>query len=81
MCNENSSYKNWNYDHMTPQFGPMCIGGYDDVDEEMDVSEANFLVSQASKPSAGARIFRGLKSPEILVLIIMIVFFNGYKLF
>ena len=41
-------------------------GGYDDVDEEMDVSEANFLVSEAnitvseaSKLSAGARIFRG----------------------
>ena len=41
-------------------------GGYDDVDEEMDVSKANFLVSEAnifvseaSKLSAGARIFRG----------------------
>ena len=40
-------------------------GGHDD-DEEMDVSEANFLVSEAnilvseaSKLSAGARIFRG----------------------
>ena len=40
--------------------------GYDDVDEEMDVSEANFLVSEgnisvskASKLSAGARIFMG----------------------
>ena len=27
-------------------------GGYDDVDEEMDVSKANFLVSNASKLSA-----------------------------
>ena len=36
------------------------VGGDDDVDgEEEDVSEANFLVSEASKPSAGARIFRG----------------------
>ena len=41
-------------------------GAYDDVVEEMDVSEANFLVSaanifvsEASKLSAGARIFRG----------------------
>ena len=43
-------------------------GAYDDVDEEeeMVVSEANFLgsgannfVSEASKLSAGARIFRG----------------------
>ena len=34
-------------------------GGYDDDDEEMDVSEENFLVSEASKLSAGARIFRG----------------------
>ena len=33
-------------------------GGYDDVDKEMDVSEANILVSEASKLSAGA-IFRG----------------------
>ena len=38
-------------------------GGFDDVDEEIDVSEANFLVSkanifvsEASKLSAGARI-------------------------
>ena len=41
-------------------------GAYDDVDEEMVVSTANFLVirgnnfvSEASKLSAGARIFRG----------------------
>ena len=40
--------------------------GYDDVDEEIDVSEANFLVSkanilgsEASKLFTGARIFRG----------------------
>ena len=32
----------------------------DDVDgEEEDVSEANILVSETSKLSAGARIFRG----------------------
>ena len=31
-------------------------GAYDDVDEEINVSEANFLVSEASKLSAGARI-------------------------
>ena len=31
-------------------------GGYEDVDEEIDVSEASFLVIQASKLSAGARI-------------------------
>ena len=52
MCNENSSNKNWNYDHMTPQFGPMCSGGYDDVDEDMDVSEANFLVGQGPSKQA-----------------------------
>ena len=34
-------------------------GAYDDVDKEMVVSEANFLVSEVSKLSAGARIFRG----------------------
>ena len=34
-------------------------GSYDDVDEEINVSEANILVSEASKLSAGARIFRG----------------------
>ena len=41
-------------------------GGYEDVDEEIDVSEASFLVSEAnifvseaSKLSAGARISRG----------------------
>ena len=37
------------------------VGGDDDVDgEEEDVSEANIPVSEASKLSAGARIFRGL---------------------
>ena len=36
------------------------VGSDDDVDgEEEDVSEANILVSKASKLSAGARIFRG----------------------
>ena len=38
------------------------VGGgvaYDDVDEEIVVSEANIFVSEASKLSAGARIFRG----------------------
>ena len=35
-------------------------GAYDDVDEEMVVSIANFLMSEASKLPAGARIFRGL---------------------
>ena len=34
-------------------------GAYDDVDEEMVVSVANIFVSEASKLSAGARIFRG----------------------
>ena len=37
------------------------VGGYDDVDKEMDLSEA-------SKLSAGARILRGPKGPEILLL-------------
>ena len=35
-----------------------CVG-YDDVYEEIDVSEANIVVSEASKLSAGARIFKG----------------------
>ena len=37
------------------------VGGDDDVDgeEEEDVSEANIFVSEASKLSTGARIFRG----------------------
>ena len=34
-------------------------GGYDDVHKEMDVSEANIYLSEVSKLSAGARIFRG----------------------
>ena len=34
--------------------------GHDDVDEEMDVSEANIPASKASKLSAGTRILRGL---------------------
>ena len=45
-------------------------GGYDDVDEEIDVSEANSLVtvaniflSKVTKHSAGARIFRRPKDP------------------
>ena len=42
------------------QFYVEDVGGDDDVDgEEEDVSEANILVSEASKPSAGARIFKG----------------------
>ena len=36
-----------------------CSGAYDDVDEEMVVSEANIFESKPSKLSAGARIFRG----------------------
>ena len=39
------------------------VGGDDDVDveeeEEEDVRKANILVSEASKLSAGARIFKG----------------------
>ena len=36
------------------------VGGDGDVDgEEEDVSKATIFVSEASKPSAGARIFRG----------------------
>ena len=46
-------------------------GGYDDVDEEMYVSEANFLVSKASKLSAGATIFKGQLGPQLLVLYIL----------
>ena len=49
-------------------------GAYDYDDEEkvvskpkFPVSEANIFVSEASKLSAGARIFRGPKGPEILV--------------
>ena len=34
--------------------------GHDNVNEEMNVSKANILVSKANKLSAGARIFRGL---------------------
>ena len=35
------------------------VGAYDAVNEEMVVSEVNIFVSEASKLSAGARIFRG----------------------
>ena len=48
-------------------------GGFDDIDEEIDVSEANFPVSEASKLSAGARILRGSKGPEILVCYIALL--------
>ena len=48
-----------------PHAFPQCTGAHDN-DEEMVVSEENFLVSAASKLSAGARIFTG---PEILVYI------------
>ena len=41
-------------------FSVKDVGGDDDVDwMEEHVSEANILVSEASKLSAGARIFRG----------------------
>ena len=56
---------------------PFFVGGsgsYDDVDEEIDVCEASFLVSEAdifvseaSKLYAGARISRGPLGPEILI--------------
>ena len=49
--------------------------GYDDVDEEINVSEANIFVSEvnifvsgASKLSAGTRIFRVPYGPEILAI-------------
>ena len=41
------------------------------------MSEANFLVSEASKLSAGARIFRGPQGPEILVFDISALFILG----
>ena len=34
-------------------------GGYDDVYEEVDVSEANIFVSEVIRLSVGARIYRG----------------------
>ena len=46
-------------------------GGYDVDDHEEDdddVSEANIVVSEASKLSAGARIQKGSQGPEILVI-------------
>ena len=36
-----------------------ACGAYNDVAEEIDVSEANILVTKASKISEGARIVRG----------------------
>ena len=36
----------------------------------MDVSEANIVVSEASKLSAAAKIFRGPQGPLILVVTI-----------
>ena len=45
------------------------VTGKDDVGGEgEDVSKANSFVSEASKLSAGARILRGPKGPEILVI-------------
>ena len=45
------------------------VAGKDDVGgEEEDVSKANSFVREASKLSAGARILRGPKGPEILVI-------------
>ena len=46
-----------NWGGQTFYVGGSC--GYDDVYGKMDVSEANICVSEASKSSAGARIFRG----------------------
>ena len=50
-------------------------GGYDDidVDKEIDASEVNSHVSESSKLSTGARIFRGLEGPEILVFSVIIL--------
>ena len=42
-------------------------GGDDDVDGEENVREANSYVSEVSNLSAGARIIRSQKGPEILV--------------
>ena len=44
-----------------------ACGAYNDVAEEIDVSEANILVTKASKISEGARIVRGLKILEYLL--------------
>ena len=62
----------YNLTHLCTNFVLVFGGGgaYDDVDEEMFVSEANIFVSEASKLSAGARIFRGPEGPEILVVYI-----------
>ena len=39
-----------------------CDGGYDDVDEEMDVSEAHFLVNKANIPvSEDSKLFTGAR--------------------
>ena len=46
-------------------------GGYDDVDVDGEMSEANLLMSEASKLSVGFEIFRG---SEIQVLNICLTF-------
>ena len=38
------------------------VGWYDDVDEEMDVSETNILLSEGSKLSAAARFLGPCRS-------------------
>ena len=53
----------------------LCVklgGGYEGVDgrEENDVSKADIFVNEVNMPSAGARNFRCLLGPEILVVLI-----------
>ena len=79
--NQIVQYTSWGDKHFCIERGGQTffVGGggrYDDVDKEIDVSEASFpvseaniFVSEASKLSAGARIFKGPQGPEILVCI------------
>ena len=43
-------------------------GGFDDIDEEIDVSEANLFMSEASNLSAGARVLGARRALKFLLL-------------
>ena len=59
-CTQGKNVLKQNSSHVCAFTAPVGGGGgYDNVDEEMDMSKVNIFVSKTNKLSAEARIFRG----------------------
>ena len=60
-CTQGKNVLKQNSSHVCAFTAPVGGGGgYDNVDEDIDVSKASISVSEANKLSAVARIFKGL---------------------